>query len=398
MPPRWQRDRAASLRIMLVANTGWNILRFRLPLVEALVERQHNVTVVADFRPEQLAEAERPGVRPFTLPIDAAGIDPRADLRYAARLYRLIRRVRPDVVHLFTVKPIVYGTLAAKLAGTPGIVAALTGSGIAQAGRRRWLTPVVRNLLRVAFSGRTQAIFQNEADLAAFAKRGLVRSDHAFLVPGSGIDTTRLTPTPDDHAPRTTFLMASRMLWSKGVGDFVEAARIVKTDYPGARFALFGGAQDEYGSKNPDFIARGWLEALNAEGIVSWHGWTRPELVETEMRRAAAVVLPSSYGEGVPRSLTEAAAAGSPIITTDTPGCRDAVLPGASGFVCSAGAPQEIAAAMIELLRRPELVREMGARGRVLAVERFDQSHVVRRTLEVYAAALPTPRPRISRS
>jgi glycosyltransferase involved in cell wall biosynthesis len=182
------------------------------------------------------------------------------------------------------------------------------------------------------------------------------------------------------------------MLWSKGVGDFVAAARLVRRSHPQARFILFGGAQDDYGSKNPDFIDRPWLEALNAEGVVVWRGWTPPEIVEDAMRlAAAAVVLPSSYGEGVPRSLTEAAAAGVPIITTDTPGCRDTVLPGESGFLCRAGAPEELAAAMAELLRRPELVRAMGAAGRRLAVERFDQAHIVRQTLEVYAAALAAP-------
>jgi glycosyltransferase involved in cell wall biosynthesis len=271
-------------------------------------------------------------------------------------------------------------------------VAALTGSGIVQAGQRSWLTPVVRGLLRLAFAGRTRAIFQNQADLAAFAGRRLVSVDRAYLIAGSGIDTVRLAPEADDsRGARDTFLMASRMLWSKGVGDFVAAARLVRRTNPNAKFVLFGGAQDDYGSKNPDFIDRAWLDALNAEGVVAWRGWTPPEIVEAAMRRAAAVVLPSSYGEGVPRSLTEAAAAGVPIITTGTPGCRDTVLPGESGFVCRANAPEELASAMVELLRRPELVQAMGAAGRRLALERFDQAHVVKRTLEVYAAALAAP-------
>ena len=229
--------RAPALRrIMLVANTGWNILRFRGPLIEALVAQEYEVIVVADFRPDQLTEAQRLGARPFALAIDAAGLDPRADLGYGIRLYRLLRRLRPDVVHFFTIKPIVFGVPAAKLAGTRGIVAALTGSGIVQASRRAWLTPVVRGLLRLAFAGRTRAIFQNAADRAAFAGRRLVSADRAFLIAGSGIDTTRLMPEPEGcGTAQDTFLMASRMLWSKGVGDFVTAARLVRAGHPGAQ-------------------------------------------------------------------------------------------------------------------------------------------------------------------
>ena len=219
-----------------------------------------------------------------------------------------------------------------------------------------------------------------------------MNADRTHLIAGSGVDTTRLAPEPEgSETMRDTFLMASRMLWSKGVGDFVAAARLVKPIYPDAKFVLFGGAQDDYGSRNPDFIERAWLDALNVERTVAWRGWTPPEIVEAAMRQAAAVVLPSTYGEGVPRSLIEAAAAGVPIITTDTPGCRDAVLSGASGFLCPANAPEELAAAMVKLLSRPELVRAMGAAGRRLALERFDQTHIVAQTLGVYAAALAAP-------
>ena len=332
------------------------------------------------------------GASPYSLRIDAAGLNPSADLGYGIGLYRLLRRLRPDLVHFFTIKPIVYGVPAAKLTGTPGIVAALTGSGIVQAGRRPLLAPLVRLLLQLAFAGRTRAIFQNATDLAVFARQQLVTADRAYLIAGSGVDTSRLAPVPEDCGrKRRLFVMASRMLWSKGVGDFVAAARLVKGRQPEAEFVLFGGAQDAYGSKNPDFVDRAWLEALNAEGTVAWRGWTPPDVVESAMRHAAAVVLPSTYGEGVPRSLIEAAAAGTPIITTDTPGCRDTVLANESGFICRANAPEDLAAAMLELLQRPDLVRTMGMSARQVALERFDKVHIVRRTLEVYAAALAAP-------
>jgi len=376
-------------RITLVANTGWNIVRYRGVLIEALRARGFEVSVIADFGTAEAHAASALGARPLALSIDAAGHNACADFMYLRRLAHLLRRERPDLAHFFTLKPIVYGVPAAKLAGIRGLVASVTGSGILEAKQKTWFRPLIRGLLRRALAERTRVIFQNEADLAAFTRLGLVAPIRASLIAGSGVDTAQLTPDPETvAADRRTFVMASRMLWSKGVSDFVEAARLVKQHYPEAAFSLFGGTREDYGSKNPDFIDRAWLEQLNDEGIVAWHGWTEPAKVESAMRRAAAVVLPSSYGEGVPRSLIEAAAAGAPIITTDTPGCRDTVRPGRSGFLCAPHMPQELAGAMLELLDHPSRIVAMGAEGRRLAVERFDKNRIIDEMLLVYTAAL----------
>jgi glycosyltransferase involved in cell wall biosynthesis len=376
-------------RIALVGNTGWNIVRFRSVLIEALRERGLEVSAIADFSAAEVEAAVALGARPLALHIDAAGYDPRADLLYLGRLTRLLRRERPDLVHLFTLKPVVYGALAARLAGIRGIVASVTGSGILTSNQGSRLRPLIRGLLRGALTERTRVIFQNEADLAAFTRLGLVNPARTRLIAGSGVDTTKLAPDPDVPAEeRRTFVMASRMLWSKGVADFVEAARLVRRRHPEASFSLFGGSREDYGSRNPDFVERAWLDRVNEEGVVIWHGRTEPAEVEAAMRRAAAVVLPSSYGEGVPRSLIEAAAAGAPIITTDMPGCRDTVRPGRSGFLCAPHAPQELAAAMLQLLDDPARIAAMGDEGRRLAVERFDAKRIVDETLLVYAAAV----------
>jgi glycosyltransferase involved in cell wall biosynthesis len=178
------------------------------------------------------------------------------------------------------------------------------------------------------------------------------------------------------------------MLWSKGVADFVAAARMIKPRHPQASFILFGGSAEDYGSKNPDFIPRSWLEDLNREGTVTWRGFTEPALIEAAMRSAAAVVLPSSYAEGVPRTLIEAAAAGAPIITTDTPGCRDTVVDQVSGFLTSLNAPAEVAQAMATLLDNPQLTAKMGRESRQLAVSRFDCRIVVDATVTVYERQL----------
>jgi glycosyltransferase involved in cell wall biosynthesis len=376
-------------RVMLVANTGWNILRFRRPLIETLVAAGIEVTVVADFAPADLVAARRLGAQPIAVPLDAAGLDPRADFRYALHIARLMRLHRPDLAHFFTLKPIVYGIPAARLAGTRAIVAAVTGSGVLRTQARPWLRTLLALLLRQALCGRTHAIFQNQDDLATFTARRLIAAARTHLIAGSGVDMADLQPEAGIlPGERTNFVMASRMLWSKGVADYVAAARIVRLRHPHAQFVLFGGNREDYGSKNPDFIDRAWLEALNYEGIVLWRGWTAPEEVEATMRRAAAVVLPSTYGEGVPRSLIEAAAAGTPIITTDMPGCRDTVVPEVSGFVCPPNAPDALAKAMSALLDQPERINAMGFEGRSLALARFEQTHIVGHTLKVYSAAL----------
>jgi glycosyltransferase involved in cell wall biosynthesis len=231
-------------------------------------------------------------------------------------------------------------------------------------------------------------IFQNRDDLELFVSDGLIEQARTAYIAGSGVDARALVP--DLSLPpreRTCFVMACRMLWSKGVADFVEAARMIKPRYPQASFVLYGGSAEDYGSKTPDFIPRSWLEDLNREGIVRWQGFTAPEKVEAAMRSAAAVVL-LSRAEGVPRTLIEAAAAGAPIITTDTPGCRDTVVDRESGFLCALNAPDQAAAAMARLLDDPELISRMGRAGRELAIARFDRTTVIEATLAIYEQQL----------
>jgi glycosyltransferase involved in cell wall biosynthesis len=375
--------------VALVTNTGWSMLRYRGELLRGLLERGWRVSAIADFSEEHIAGLRRLGVAPIRLEVEGAGQNPLRDLAYLVRLVRVLRRLRPDLVHNFSIKPVVYGSLAAKLVGLGGIVDSVTGSGILRAGGRDRLQPVLRLLYRGALAGRPAAIFQNQDDLELFVGLGLIDRARTVCIAGSGVDTAALTPDFSiPPAARTCFVMASRMLWSKGVADFVAAARLVKPRHPQAAFVLFGGSREDYGSKNPDFIPRSWLEELNRERVVEWRGLTNPETVEATMRRAAAVVLPSSYAEGVPRALIEGASAGAPIITTDSPGCRDTVIDRKSGFLCPLHAPERLAAAMTQLLTDPDLIAAMGREGRKLAVERFDRAKVIDATLAVYERQL----------
>jgi glycosyltransferase involved in cell wall biosynthesis len=375
--------------VALVANTGWSMVRYRGELITGLLERGWRLSAIADFSDKDLAHLRRLGVAPVRLVVEAASQNPLRDLAYLTRLVRVLRELRPDLVHNFSVKPVIYGSLAAKLIGIHGIVNSVTGSGMLRADEPGGLQRVLRVLYRLALRGRPVVIFQNRDDLELFVGAGLIERARTTHIAGSGVDTAALAP--DWSIPpsgRTCFVMACRMLWSKGVADFVAAARMTRPRHPHASFVLFGGSAQDYGSKNPDFIPRAWLENLDREGVVAWRGFTDPAVVERAMRAAAAVVLPSSYAEGVPRTLIEAAAAGAPIITSDTPGCRDAVIDRVSGFLCPLSAPAELAAAMARLLEEPHLIIEMGRAGRALAVSRFDRGIVIEQTLRLYEEQL----------
>lgn len=375
--------------VTLIGNTGWNIVRFRGELITGLIESGWQVSTIAAFSEEQREEITRLGAVAIPVDLDAAGKNPLRDAVYIKNLAAALRRLDPDLVHLFTIKPLVFGAIAAKLARVPGTVASVTGAGILGGKNAGWFGTALRLLVRFALSGGAHVIFQNGDDQRAFVERQLVPASRTTAIPGSGVDTSALSPdrqTPPSE--RRTFVMAARMLWSKGVEDFVAAARLVRGRHPDARFVLFGGSVEDYGSKNPDFIDRAWLDALAAEGVVTWRGWTKPADVEAAMRKAAAVVLPSFYAEGVPRTLIEAAASGTPIITTDLPGCRDAVIDGRSGFLVPPRSPERLAEAMMVLLETPERIIEMGTAGREHATTTFDRRTVISQTLEVYDRAL----------
>ncbi len=376
-------------RIAILTNTGWNMIRFRRGLVSRLAAEGWEVTALADFDADQLAAVRSWGVGAERVEVDGSGTDPFRDLRYLLALLGHYRRLRPTVVHHFSIKPVVYGSVAAKLAGVPRVVSSITGLGSGFGSERRWLAGVVRALYRAALAGRTLCVCQNRDDLARLVETSLVDPGRAVLIPGSGVDTIALRPDPrarEGEPP--TFLMVSRMLWTKGVGEFVAAARRVRSRHASVRFVLIGGCQDDYASKNADFVPRAWLEALRREGIVEWLGWTPPEEVEARMRRCTALVHPSYYPEGIPRTLIEAASAGVPIITTDSPGCRDAVIPERTGLLCPPRDPEAIAAGMLRILGDPEAAARMGAAGRRLAEEHFDEQVVLDRLLGVYSNGL----------
>lgn len=340
---------------------------FRGPLIAALVARGVEVHALApDFSGADHAAIRGLGATPVDYPLRRAGISPVGDLRSMLVLMGLLRQLRPDVVLSFAVKPVIYGTLAAALAGVPRRYALVEGLGHAFLGepglRSRLLQVTVQTLYRVSLARATKTFFLNADDLRDFLAARMVPRQRAECIGAIGVDLAAWAPTPAVTEP-LTFLFVGRLLREKGIVEFVEAARIVKASHPQARFVVLGGPDS-----NPSSVTAGQMQSWVAEGLVAWPGHVD---VRPWLRDASVFVLPS-YREGVPRSTQEAMAMGRAVITTDVPGCRDTVIDGDNGFLVPVRDAGALAAAMLRFAINPALVATMGARSRQLAEARFD--------------------------
>jgi glycosyltransferase involved in cell wall biosynthesis len=303
--------------------------------------------------------------------MDNRGTSPLRDLSLLLRLWRLLRHERPSLVIFYTVKPNIYGSLAARALGIPSIVN-VTGLGAAFI-RQSWLTHVVSRLYRLAFL-HSRVVFENTADRQLFVDGKLVQAEQTIVMSTTGVDLTQFAPhrprPPDDEI---RFLLIARMLWDKGVGEFVAAARQIRRQVPGARFYLLGFLD----VPNPAAIDRATVEAWQAEGVVTYLGETSD--VRPAIAAADCIVLPS-YREGLSRSLIEAAAMARPIIATDVPGCRDTVDAGISGLLVPPRDAVSLAAAMRDFCALSPAARSaMGHASRLKAEAEFDERHVIAR-------------------
>jgi len=297
------------------------------------------------------------------------------------RLLRLYGREKPDLVHHFTVKCVLYGSLACHLIGIRSIVNSVTGLGYVfmdGGGARRWL----RSLIKLSYwlvLRHTWVIFQNPDDRAVFLQSRLVDPKRVALIRGSGVDIQLFAPQPEPAGVPLVVLPA-RMLWDKGVGEFVAAARALQAQGLRARFALVGDSDNE----NPASVHSSQLRAWEKEGVIEWWGWM--ENMDGVYAQAAVVCLPSYYGEGVPKTLIEAAACGRPIVTSDMPGCREVVRHGENGWLVPARDVGALADALCDLLKNPSMRSEMGIRSRAIAEKEFSMELVISQTLALYQA------------
>jgi len=369
----------AGPRLVIAINTAWNLYNFRAGLIRALVEAGFEVVAVAPFD-DYAPRLPGLGCRYAPLAMDNKGTSPLRDLVLLWRFWRLLRREQPAAFLGYTVKPNVYGSIAAHALGIP-VINNIAGLGTVFV-RGGWLAWLVKALYRLALGRSRRVFFQNDEDRTLFLRQGLVRSGQTGLLPGSGVDLQRFVPAPLPGAETLTgadqgiaplcFLLVARLVWDKGVGEFVEAARRVRKLAPNARFQLLGFLEVQ----NPAAIDRATVDAWVAEGAVEYLGAT--DDVRPYLAAADCVVLPSYYMEGTPRSLLEAAAMARPIITTDWVGCRNVVEEGVNGLLCRVRDAGDLADKMVAMIRlTPAQRAAMGAAGRAKMEREFDEKIVI---------------------
>lgn len=361
-------------RLLFLVTEDWYFCSHRLPIARAAKLAGYDVHVACRVR-SHAARIEQEGITLHPLvALSRSSRHPVREAKALAEIVRLYRTMRPDLVHHVALKPVIYGSIAARRAGVPAVVNAMAGLGYvfsSQDLKARLVRPLVGGVLRALIEGpRARVIVQNRDDAEHLGVRDPV------VIPGSGVDLDAFAPSPEPPGTPVVALPA-RMLRDKGVAEFVEAARRLKQADVQARFALVGAPDDE----NPASIPESQLRAWHAEGAVEWWGWR--EDMAAVFRESALVCLPS-WREGLPKALIEAAAAGRPIVTCDVPGCRDVVADGENGLLVPPRDARALAVALGKLVQDAHLRTSMGEAGRRRAA-RFSTGQVVEQTLRVYA-------------
>jgi glycosyltransferase involved in cell wall biosynthesis len=370
-------------RVLYVVASDWYFCCHRLSLAKSAVRAGYEVYVATPegrFR----GTIEAAGLRYRPIHIDRHGRNPRADASTLAELIRLYASVHPDLVHHVALKPIVYGSLAARLTRVRAIVNAMPGVGyvfLSRDGLSRVLRPAVRAAFRILINAaNTRIILQNDDDREMWVASGAMRRERIVVIRGAGVDTTVFHPTPEPSGPLLVVLPA-RLLYDKGVREFVDAAKMLRGRHPAARFALVGDGDPGNPSSVPDEDIRAWVRG----GIIESFGW-RDDMA-TILAQSNIVCLPS-YGEGMPKALLEAAASGRPIVATDVPGCRDVVRDGDNGLLVAPRDAASLAHAIERLLLDPKLRARMGAVGRARVLREFSSEIIEEATLQLYADLL----------
>ena len=374
-------------RILFVLNEASFFISHRLPVANAARDAGWEVHVAAPADhvwapPGFTVDSIRAlGFAFHEIPLSRRGKNPIQEIRTFAALLRLYGCLRPDLVHHLTIKPNLYGGIAARLCRIPAVFA-VPGLGqvfVARGARASILRAVISGLLRIAFAHpRSRVILQNSDDFEQLTAGRIVPRERAVLIRGSGANLAKFQCRPLPVGV-PMIVLASRLIWDKGIAEFVEAARVLRGRGVAARCVLVGDTQ----SSNPRAVPRSTLEAWVAEGVIEWWGF-RDDMADV-ITQATVCCLPSTYGEGVPKVLLEAAAGGRAIVATDIPGCREIVKDGVNGYLVPRKDVARLAARLEELVTDRAKAATFGLAGRALAEREFDETSVAARTVEVYA-------------
>jgi glycosyltransferase involved in cell wall biosynthesis len=361
-------------KIIIVSNTSWSLFNFRLGIARSLKESGYEVVLIAPF--DEYSQRLEEEFEYYDVYMNNKGTNPKEDIKTTIEFYKLYKKLKPDVVLHYTIKPNIYGTIACNLLGIK------TVNNIAGLGtlfiKQNFVTKIAKWLYKYSQSKADKIFFQNSDDYEMFTSEGLVEKIKCDVLPGSGVDTSKFVPMEyvkkDD---KFRFLLIARMLWDKGVGEYVEAAKIIKPKYPHVEFQLLGFLD----VINKSAISKEQMQEWVDEGLVNYLGVS--DNVKEEIVKADCIVLPSFYREGTPRILLESASMAKPIITTDNVGCRDVVDDGVNGYLCEVRNTQDLADKMEMMLNLSEDERKsMGKAGRVKMVNEFDEGIVIGKYME----------------
>lgn len=366
----------------IVSSQAFSMVNFRGPLIRELAAAGVKVHALApDYDDELRQKVLELGASPVDFSLTRTGMNPLSDGLNTLRLTALLRRLRPDVSLGYFIKPVIFGTLAAWLAGVPRRVAMIEGLGYVfsssvsnQAWKRKLLRTLVSSLYRFSLARAQKVIFLNKDDLAEFVEANLLDKEKGINLGGIGVDLVDWPMAPFITQP-VTFLLAARLLREKGIVEYAEAARQVKAQYPDVRFILLGGLDP-----NPGGLLQSEVESWVKEGLLEWPGHV---VVKPWLTQASVYVLPSYYREGVPRSTQEAMATGRAVITSDAPGCRETVDEGVNGFLVPVRDVPALANAMLRFVENRTLIGTMGRESRRLAEARFNVHTINARLLKI---------------
>ena len=371
---------SAARRLLFVVNNPAFFMSHRLPVAQAAQRAGYDVHVATMDGPA-VADIVALGMTHHVIPMTRSGKHPLQELGTLLALLRLFRRLRPRVVHLVTIKPVLYGGIAARLARVPGMVAAISGLGfvfLSNSLKMRLVRSVVARLYRLALGHpNSRVIFQNASDRDLLKSLGAVRDEQVVLIRGAGVDLDLCQALPEPAAPPVVATMVARLLRDKGVWEFVEAARLLRARGVPVTMRLVGGVD----AGNPTSATPAEVEAWQREGCVEALG-ERSDV--PQLYAASHIAVLPSYREGLPKSLIEAAACGRAVVTTDVPGCRDAIDPDKTGLLVPVRDPRALADAIARLAGDATLRQAMGTAGRALAEREFNIERVARIHVELY--------------
>lgn len=367
-------------KLLIVVSSAKFFLSHRLPLAKAAQAAGYEVHIATSSSTLN-GEITANELLHHCISIDRGGLNPFRDIISIFSLYRLYRHIQPDVVHLVAIKPILYGGIAARLAGVPSVVNTISGLGyifISDANKIKILRSIVLCGYRIVFRHFNMcAIFQNEDDRSFFINKKILDENKTVLIHGSGVDMQQYVASQETNEFAPIVILPSRLLWDKGIAEFVAAARLLKKQNVAARFVLAGCFDDE----NPAVVPKQKLKAWADEGVIEW--WGERNDMPNVFRQCNIVCLPS-YREGLPRVLVEAAASGRAIVTTNAPGCRDVVRNGQNGLLVPIKNTERLVEALLKLIDKPQLRKNMGQKGRKIVEHDYSLDTVLKQTLAVY--------------